>query len=119
MNDLSATIEDATGSVSELNSETDALAAKISATDADLAAATKIRNDERAAFEKTEKELSETIDTLERAIVVLKRGQTGFMQTKGKNQALSTLSAALSKIVEASWVDSAERAKVQALMQSG
>merc|ERR1719331_1116788 len=47
MNDLSATIEDATGSVSELNSETDALAAKISATDSALASATKIRNDER------------------------------------------------------------------------
>merc|ERR1719389_659745 len=40
MNDLSATIEDATGSISSLNAETDELAAKISATDSDLAAAT-------------------------------------------------------------------------------
>merc|ERR1719247_3823275 len=118
MNDLSATIEDATGSVSELNSETDALAAKISTTDAELAEATKIRNDERASFEKTEKELSETIDTLERAIVVLKRGQTGFMQTKGASKQLEVVSAALSKIVAALWVSSEQKVKVQALLQS-
>merc|ERR1719262_1688668 len=118
MNDLSATIEDATGSVSELNSETDSLASKISTTDADLAAATKIRNDERASFEKTEKELSETIDTLERAIVVLKRGQTGFMQTKGASKQLEVVSEALSKIVAASWVTSEQKVKVQALLQS-
>merc|ERR1719163_2107575 len=82
MNDLSASIEDASGSISSLNSETDELASKISAADQDLAAATKIRDEERAAFEATEKELEETIDTLGRAIVVLKRGQIGFMQTK-------------------------------------
>merc|ERR1719155_165908 len=43
INDLSATIEDSTGSISELNAETDTLAGKISTADADLAAATKIR----------------------------------------------------------------------------
>jgi hypothetical protein len=117
--DLQAAIADANANALGLSSEKGELASKIAAGDADLSSATKIRDDERTAFEKTEKELTETIDTLERAILVLKRGQTGFMQTKGKNQALSTLSAALSKIVEATWVDSAERAKVQALMQSG
>merc|ERR1719355_316953 len=35
INDLSATIEDSTGSISELNTETDALASKISKTDAE------------------------------------------------------------------------------------
>merc|ERR1719502_1933059 len=118
INDLSATIEDSTGSISELNAETDTLAAKISTADADLASATKIRNDERAAFEASEKELSETIDTLSRAIVVLKRGQTGFMQAKGANKELETLADTLSKIVSASWVTSEEKVKVQALLQS-
>jgi len=118
MNDLSATIEDSTGSISSLNAETDELAGKISTTDADLAAATKIRDDERAAFEASEKELSETIDTLARAIVVLKRGQTGFMQTKGANKQLETLADTLSKIVSASWVTSEEKVKVQSLLQS-
>jgi chromosome segregation ATPase len=118
INDLSATIEDSTGSISELNSETDSLASKISTTDAELAEATKIRNDERAAFEASEKELSETIDTLSRAIVVLKRGQTGFMQAKGANKELETLADTLSKIVSASWVSTDQKVKVQALLQS-
>merc|ERR1719387_2957945 len=118
INDLSATIEDSTGSISELNSETDSLASKISTTDAELAEATKIRNDERAAFEASEKELSETIDTLSRAIVVLKRGQTGFMQAKGANKELETLADTLSKIVSASWVSADQKVKVQALLQS-
>merc|ERR1719502_2176373 len=94
------------------------LSAKISTTDADLAAATKIRDDERAAFEASEKELSETIDTLARAIVVLKRGQTGFMQTKGANKQLETLADTLSKIVSATWVTAEEKVKVQSLLQS-
>merc|ERR1719456_235707 len=118
MNDLSASIEDASGSISSLNAETDALAAKISAADADLASATKIRDEERAAFEATEAELEETIDTLGRAIVVLKRGQIGFMQTKGGNKQLETLADTLSKIVAASWVTSDEKVKVQSLLQS-
>merc|ERR1719359_1129825 len=118
MNDLSASIEDASGSISSLNSETDELASKISAADADLASATKIRDEERAAFEATEAELEETIDTLGRAIVVLKRGQTGFMQTKGGNKQLETLADTLSKIVSASWVTSDEKVKVQSLLQS-
>merc|ERR1719456_604941 len=118
INDLSATIEDSTGSISELNSETDSLAAKISTADADLASATKIRNEERAAFEASEKELEETVDTLERAIVVLKRGQTGFMQAKGANKQLETLADTLSKIVSASWVTAEEKVKVQSLLQS-
>merc|ERR1719262_904974 len=118
INDLSATIEDATGSISTLNQETDELAAKISTADADLASATKIRDGERAAFEASEKELSETIDTLARAIVVLKRGQTGFMQAKGANKQLETLADTLSKIVSASWVSDFDKVKVQALLQS-
>merc|ERR1719359_741712 len=118
MNDLSASIEDASGSISSLNSEADELAAKISTADADLASATKIRNEERAAFEASEKELEETVDTLERAIVVLKRGQTGFMQTKGASKQLETLADTLSKIVSASWVTAEEKVKVQSLLQS-
>merc|ERR1719359_2217185 len=118
MNDLSASIEDASGSISSLNSEADELAAKISTADADLASATKIRDEERAAFEASEKELEETVDTLERAIVVLKRGQTGFMQTKGASKQLETLADTLSKIVSASWVTAEEKVKVQSLLQS-
>jgi len=114
--DLQAAIADADANAEGLQSEKGELASKIAASDKDLSAATKIRNEENAAFEKSEKELLETIDTLERAIVVLKRGQANFLQ--GKDSALATMRAALSKVVEATWVDDSERAKVQSLMQA-
>jgi hypothetical protein len=114
--DLQASIADANANAEGLGSEKGELASKIAASDQDLSAATAIREQENAAFKKAEAELLETVDTLERAIVVLKRGQTNFLQ--GKDNALKTLRAALSKVVEASWVDSSERAKVQSLMQA-
>ena len=77
-------------------SEKGELASKIAAGDADLSAATKIRDDERTAFEKTEKELTETIDTLERATAVLSRGQYSFLQRGGAKD-LSKLATGLSR----------------------
>merc|ERR1719161_2647628 len=114
--DLQATMQDASASVSTLTSETEELAAKIRTGDADLAAATAIRDKERAAFEAREKELVDTIDTLERAVIVLKRGQT-FLQ-KGASKDLQLLATSLATIVQATWVDSKEKSAVQALLQS-
>ena len=54
--------------------------------------------------------------SLPEATIVLKRGQS-FLQ-KGKTGALGALAASLGKIVEASWVSSSQRAKVQALLQA-
>merc|ERR1719420_1668397 len=116
--DLSATIEEANGKISTLSSEVDELAAKISTSEADLASATSIRDEERSAFEANEKELLETSDSLERALVVIKRGATGFLQTKDGAEVMKRLAAGLKPIVDASWITSAEKAKVQALLQS-
>merc|ERR1719386_220673 len=116
--DLSATIEEATGKISTLSAEVDELAAKISTGEADLASATSIREEERGAFEANEKELLETSDSLERALVVIKRGQTGFLQTKDGSEVLKKLAAGLKVIVDASWITSAEREKIQALLQT-
>merc|ERR1719353_61929 len=57
----------------------------IAANTADVKAATKVRNTERAAYEKEHKDYSESIDALERAIEVLKkqdydRPQASFAQ---------------------------------------
>ena len=85
-----ATIEESSGSISALTAEIEELAGKISASEADLANATEIRTSEKAAFEATEKELVETQDSLERALVMLKRSMT-FMQTKGHKKAIEEL----------------------------
>jgi chromosome segregation ATPase len=118
--DLSATIEEATGKISTLSSEVDELAGKISTSEADLSSATSIRDEERSAFEANEKELLETSDSLERALVVIKRGQTGFLQTKDNqgDAVMKQLAAGLRTIVDAAWVSSAEKEKVQAFLQA-
>merc|ERR1719504_403059 len=89
----------------------------ISASEADPANATAIRTSEKAAFEATEKELVETQDSLERALVMIKRSMN-FMQTKGHKKALDELAVSLKTIVEASWISSDDKAKVQKLLQT-
>jgi len=101
--DLQATIQNADARVAELTTEIEELVAKISSAEADLKSASFIRDGEHKDFVSAESELSETIDTLARANVVLSRGQGSFLQ-KGKD--LSALTNGLSKIIEATWVNS-------------
>merc|ERR1719421_115466 len=103
--DLEAAIQDLTASIAELTSETD------------LNEATSVRSDERADFEGEEKELVETVDTLDRALVVLKRGQT-FMQSKSMSADLQKIATGLKSIVQATWVNAKQKAMVQSLLQS-
>merc|ERR1719271_1951172 len=73
--DLEAEIADATARISELGTEVEELAGKISGAESELSEATKLREEEKAAFAASESELVDTVDSLERALVVLKRGQ--------------------------------------------
>jgi chromosome segregation ATPase len=114
--DLEAEISDATARVAELSTEVEELAGKISSSEADLANATSIRGEEHAAFAATEAELVETIDSTERAISVVSRGQVSFLQSHGDE--MKKVTSALQKIVEASWVNKHDKAAVQALLQS-
>jgi chromosome segregation ATPase len=121
--DLKATIVDSKAAVSTFQSEIEELAGKLGKADGELKDATKIRDGERSEFEANEKELSETVDMLERALVVIKRAIPAFLQGKdAKNEkeadSMKILSATLSHIVEAAWIDSATKEKVQAMMQS-
>merc|ERR1719231_744074 len=114
---LAATIQDSSAATASLTTEIEELSAKISTGNADLKAAQKIRDGERASFEAREKELSETVDTVERAIIVLKRGQT-FLQSKNGAKELQALAASLQAIVAATWVNSEQKEAVQALLQA-
>merc|ERR1719484_495063 len=115
--DLEAEIQDATARISELGTEVEELAGKISGAESDLAGATKLRDEEKAAFSASESELVDTVDSLERALVVLKRGQTSFLQQRDQDT-LNKLTMSLSKIIEANWVNKKDKAAVQALLQS-
>merc|ERR1719484_187428 len=114
--DLEAEIADASARISELGTEVEELAGKISGTESDLAGATKLRDEEKAAFSASESELVDTVDSLERALVVLKRGQS-FLQARDQDT-MNKLTMSLSKIIEANWVNKEDKAAVQALLQS-
>merc|ERR1719240_1977562 len=115
--DLEAEIADATARISELGTEVEELAGKISGAESDLKNATKLRDEEKAAFSASESELVDTVDSLERALVVLKRGQTSFLQARDQDT-MNKLTMSLSKIIEANWVNKEDKAAVQALLQS-
>jgi chromosome segregation ATPase len=114
--DLESEIADATARISELGTEVEELAGKISGAETDLAEATKLREEEKAAFSASESELVDTVDSLERALVVLKRGQS-FLQARDQDT-LKKMTMSLSKIIEANWVNKQDKAVVQSLLQS-
>jgi DNA repair exonuclease SbcCD ATPase subunit len=94
------------------------LAASIGTDEADLKAATKIREKEAGDFAGEEKQLLEMIDTLSRAIAILQRemakGGASMMQLKNAGN----LVQALSVMVQASMLSSADGSKLTALLQS-
>merc|ERR1719502_1440519 len=71
--DLEATIEDAKATIIELTSSIDELTSSISSSETDLDKATSLRNKEHEVFKASETELTDTVDSLERALTVLKK----------------------------------------------
>merc|ERR1719393_1062969 len=76
-----------------------------------------IREKENADFEKVQAELMEGISMLERAIAIIERemAKTGFIQG---GDSMKKVSDALTAVMEAAMVNSADKAKVQALLQA-
>jgi chromosome segregation ATPase len=118
IDDLTATIEDSKGTIATLTSTVEDLTSKISASETDLADATKLRNKENADFLAAEKELVDTVDGLDRAVVVLKRNMAFVQAGNLPKKELSLLASSLSKIIEASWVNEHDRKAVQSLLQT-
>merc|ERR550537_1901111 len=115
--DLEATIEDAKATILTLTASIDELTSKISTSETELAKASDIREKEHGVFVASEKELVETVDSLDRAIVVLKKN-LGFMQTGRSAHLLAAMASGLQKVVEASWVNEHQKAVLQSLLQT-
>merc|ERR1719337_814070 len=115
--DLEATIEDAKASVLTLTSSIDELTTKISTSEKELADAKAIRDKEHEVFVASEKELSETVDSLERAITVLKKNMSLLQAGKMAN-VLGAMASGLQKVVEATWINSHQKAVLQSLLQA-
>jgi len=118
MEDLKAIIEKADSDIDDAGVKIEALSSAISQDEADLKAATVIREKEHKDFSAADKEMAATVDTLARAQTVLEKelGGKSFLQVPGEK--LKNLVGALSKIVEASAVQTNDVAALSAFLQS-
>merc|ERR1719174_2075083 len=113
----SATVADETAKIGAAEAKIEELSTTIATAEKDLASATKIRVKENEDFVKLEKELMSAVSMLERAIAIIERemAKTGFIQGA---DSMKKVSDALTAVVNAAMVNSADRAKVQALLQA-
>jgi len=115
--DLTATIDQESALIGSLNAKIEELSASIATDEADLKAATEIRAKEAVDFAAEEKELSEVINTLGRAITILTRemqGGASMLQLKNAKD----ITSALNILVQASAFNSADASRLTALVQN-
>merc|ERR550537_1969792 len=117
--ELKATIEEETSSSAALETKIEELSNDIKTDEADLDAATKIREKENADFTAEEKELTQVLDMLERATAILTRemaksGGAAMLQLKSA----TSITEALSVMVQASAMSSADASRLTALVQT-
>ena len=88
--------------------------------EADLKAATEIREKEAEAFAAMEKETVDIIDTLERAVGILERemAKSGASLLQSQVQNAKDVAAALSVMVNAAMLSTADASKLTALVQT-
>merc|ERR1740138_1867023 len=116
--DLEATIEKEAATAESLNAKIEELASAISVDEADLKAATEIREKEQAAFESEEKELVEVIGTLERATGILEKELSKSGASMLQLQGASSVVQALAVMVEATSLSSADATKLTEFLQN-
>jgi len=112
-----AAIADETAKIGVAETKIEELSTSIATAEKDLASATEIREKENADFVKLEKELTEAVSMLERAIAIIERemAKTGFVQG---GESMKKISDALDPVITAASVNTADRAKITALLQA-
>jgi len=115
--ELQAVIAKETSNQEVLNSQVEDVAAGIAQDEKDLKEATKIRGVGTSDFKASESDLTEIIDTLNRAIGLVQREMSqgaSTMQLKGAN----SLKQVFSVLVQASALNTADATKLTAFVQS-
>jgi len=115
--DLEASIQKETANTDALTAKIDDLAADIAEDEAAINTATGIREKENTAFVAEEKELKEVIDMIQRAVAILEKemgGGASMMQLK----TATSLAEALTIMVKASAISTADATKLTALVQT-
>jgi chromosome segregation ATPase len=115
--ELTATIEKATADITVFEEKISDFASSISDDEADLQKATKIRTKEQKDFSAEEKELLTTISTIERATSIVEKEMAGGASLAQVSN-MKNVAQALSAMVDAQAVNSADGANLMALVQS-
>merc|ERR1719182_1360296 len=115
-----ATIADEEAKIGAAEAKIEELSTTIATGEKDLASATAIREKENDDFKKLEKELMEAVSMLERAYGIIERemAKTGFIQSKASKGSMDKVMDALEAVIVSAGVNSADKAKVQALLQA-
>jgi hypothetical protein len=116
--ELEAAIGKAKADSESLTAKIEELSSAISVDEADLKAATEIRAKEKSSFEAEEKELVDIIDTLERAIGILEKEMSKSGASMVQLKTASNVAQALSVMVQATSLSTADASKLTALIQN-
>jgi predicted RNase H-like nuclease (RuvC/YqgF family) len=116
--ELTATIDEETASIAALETKIEELSNDIKTDEADLDAATKIREKENSDFQAEQKELLEVISMLERATSILSKEMAKSGASMLQLKSASSLSEALNVMVQASALSSADASRLTALVQT-
>merc|ERR1719390_476124 len=115
--ELKATIEEETASSAALSTKIEELSNDIQTDEADLDAATEIRNKEAADFAAEEKELTEVISMLERATSILEKEMAKSGAAMVQLKTATSITDAFKVMVQASMMSSADASRLTALVQ--
>ena len=116
---LTAKIAELTSDIEVADSKIEELSAAISTNDAELKEATGIRDKEHADFAASEKELVETVDTLDRAVSIIstemaKNPALVQVDTSSAKKLIQSMGA----IIDAAGFSGTDQKKLVALVQS-
>merc|ERR1719487_2881251 len=116
--ELSATIEEETSTMAALEAKIEDLGNDIKTDEADLQAATKIREREAADFAAEEKELTEVLSMLERATSILSKEMAKSGASMLQLKSATSITEALKVMVQAAVFSSADASRLTALVQT-
>merc|ERR1719414_2422993 len=116
-----AAIENFAAKAESATADISSLASEIASADSEFTAASAVREKEAKDFSKSEAELVDVVDTLQRAISIIQKEMSknpAFLQKKIDTQNMNNVVAALTAVVDAAAFSSVDKQKLAALVQS-
>merc|ERR1719265_3049344 len=117
--DLSASIQDCEGRVLEYKEQISTISSTIATKEQELAEAGEVRKEEHADFVAVESDLLGTVDEMSRAQMQIKK-DLSLAQFRGSGPSKKTVAytTALSKLVDAEWLDVGSKKRLTKFLQT-